>query len=64
MMRFLPWLVVTCFFLDPVIAQANVISYLRFEENGGGAAWDETGLLNGDLIAFGDTSPGGGGYGV
>jgi len=40
--------------------QASVISYLRFEENGGGDAWDETGLLNGELLNFGDTSPGGG----
>ncbi|NCC53297.1 MAG: LamG domain-containing protein [Spartobacteria bacterium] len=39
---------------------ADVITYLRFEENGGGIASDEMGLLDGELINFSDTSPGGG----
>lgn len=41
-------------------AHADVISYLRFEDNGGAIASDETGLLPGELNNFGDTSPGGG----
>lgn len=43
-----------------VVAQANVISYLRFEDNGGGVAHDQAGLMDGELISFSDTSPGGG----
>lgn len=39
---------------------ADIVTYLRFEENGGGIASDETGLLDGELINFSDTSPGGG----
>lgn len=49
---------VVCLPLLP--AGADVISYLRFEENGGATAFDQTGLLNGELVQFGDTSPGGG----
>jgi len=41
-------------------AAADVITYIRFEENGGAIASDETGLLDGELVQFGDTSPGGG----
>ena len=41
-------------------ARADVIAYLRFEENGGATAFDQTGLLDGELVQFGDTSPGGG----
>lgn len=38
----------------------DVITYIRFEENGGGIATDETGLFDGELINFLDTSPGAG----
>ena len=40
----------------------GTVSYLRFEENGGSTAYDETGLLDGDLISFtsDQESPGGG----
>ena len=40
----------------------GMVSYLRFEENGGDIAYDETGLLDGDLISFtpDQESPGGG----
>ena len=38
----------------------NTTSHLRFEENGGSVAHDETGLLDGDLIGFYSTEPGGG----
>lgn len=40
----------------------GMVSYLRFEENGGAVASDETGLLDGDLISFtpDQESPGGG----
>lgn len=51
-------LIAICLPLHP--AGADVISYLRFEENGGATAFDETGLLNGELVQFVDTSPGGG----
>jgi len=41
---------------------SDTVSYLRFEENGGATAYDETGLLDGDLISFStdQSSPGGG----
>ena len=41
-------------------ASGDVITYIRFEENGGGIAADETGLFDGELINFLDTSPGAG----
>ncbi|NCC51246.1 MAG: PEP-CTERM sorting domain-containing protein [Spartobacteria bacterium] len=44
----------------PNLGRADVISYLRFEDNGGGIAQDQTGLMDGELINFSDTSPGGG----
>ena len=31
-------------------AVGGVASYIRFEENGGAVAQDETGLMDGDLI--------------
>ena len=47
-----------------VPARSDVIAYLRFEENGGATAFDETGLLDGELVQFGDTSPGVGDSGI
>jgi len=40
-------------------AHATTLSYLRFEEGSGYGAYDETGLLNGEVL-FGDVTPGGG----
>lgn len=42
------------------ISHANTISYLRFEEGSGFGAWDETGLMNGEVLGFYDVDPGGG----
>jgi len=39
---------------------ADVITYIRFEEGSGTLASDQTGLLDGELHQFSDTSPGGG----
>jgi len=39
---------------------ADVITYIRFEEGSGTLAADETGLLDGELHQFSDTTPGGG----
>jgi len=39
---------------------AGTVSYLRFEENGGATAYDETGLLDGEFNSFMPTEPGGG----
>jgi len=44
----------------PILGRADVISYLRFEDGSGGIAQDQTGLMDGELISFSDTSPGGG----
>jgi hypothetical protein len=53
--------VILCLFLAaPLATRGGVITYIRFEENGGGVAADETGLLDGQLINFPDTSPGAG----
>lgn len=43
-------------------AVGGVASYIRFEENGGAVAQDETGLMDGDLISFTSDQmlPGGG----
>ena len=38
---------------------ADTISYLRFEEGSGYGAYDETGLMNGEVLLY-DVSPGGG----
>jgi len=40
--------------------RGDVITYIRFEDNGGGIASDDTGLFDGELINFLDTSPGAG----
>ena len=45
-------------------SHADTISYLRFEENGGAVAHDETGLMDGNLIGPFSTAPGGGDTGV
>jgi hypothetical protein len=43
-------------------SSGGTVSYIRFEENGGSLARDETGLLDGDLISFTSNQklPGGG----
>ena len=41
-------------------AAADVISYLRFEEGSGYGAYDQTGLMNGELLGFDSVDPGGG----
>ena len=38
----------------------NVITYIRFEEGSGIDSYDETGLMDGRLVQFSNTSPGGG----
>jgi hypothetical protein len=43
---------------------SDVITYIRFEEGSGLNAADETGLLNGELNNFPDTSPGAGDTGI
>ena len=43
-----------------VPVRGNVITYIRFEEGSGIDAYDETGLMDGRLVQFGDTSPSGG----
>ena len=42
------------------IASGDIVSYLRFEENGGSVAHDETGLLDGEFNSFMPTEPSGG----
>lgn len=49
-----------CVTICACVSSGDVISYLRFEENGGALASDQTGLLDGELTAFDNTSPGGG----
>lgn len=39
---------------------ADVISYLRFEEGSGFGAFDETGLMHGEVLNFTSVDPGGG----
>ena len=41
-------------------SRGDVITYIRFEEGSGIDAYDQTGLMDGRLIQFSDTSPGGG----
>jgi len=41
-------------------AKADVISYLRFEEGSGFGAYDETGLMHGEVLNFDSVDPGGG----
>jgi len=44
-------------------ASADVISYLRFEEGSGFGAFDETGLLHGEVLGFTSVDPGRGDMG-
>lgn len=39
---------------------ADIVGYWRFEDNGGSIASDQTGMFDGELINFSNTSPGGG----
>lgn len=41
-------------------ASADIISYLRFEEGSGFGAFDETGLIHGEVLNFDSVNPGGG----
>ena len=52
-------LVTALLLLSVGFARATTLSYLRFEESSGYGAYDETGLLNGEVL-FGDVSPVGG----
>ena len=51
-------LVAMLLFFSVGFAHAGTVSYLRFEEGSGYGAYDETGLMNGEVL-FGDVSPGG-----
>ena len=55
-------LMLLAFVLSAHHAVGGVASYIRFEENGGAVAQDETGLMDGDLISFTSDQmlPGGG----
>jgi len=53
-------LAITVLLLCMQTTLADVITYIRFEEGSGTLASDETGLLDGELHQFSDTSPGGG----
>lgn len=46
--------------LAPVTSNADTLSYLRFEEGSGYGAYDETGLMNGEVLGFTSVDPGGG----
>lgn len=41
-------------------SRAGVVSYLRFEEGSGYGAYDQTGLMNGEVLDFTSVDPGGG----
>jgi len=55
-----------CFSIMAILAittttsPADVISYLRFEEGSGFGAFDETGLMHGEVLNFTSVDPGGG----
>ena len=53
-------LAIVLLFVCVMCVRADVVSYLRFEEGSGYGAWDETGLMNGEVLNFSDVSPGGG----
>ena len=48
------------FALALATASASIVSYLRFEEGSGFGAFDEIGLMDGEVLDFSDVSPGGG----
>lgn len=50
------------FALALATASANIVSYLRFEEGSGFGAFDETGLMNGEVLDFSSVLAGGGGH--
>ena len=47
-------------FLAISSSKADTLSYLRFEEGSGYGAYDETGLMNGEVLGFTSVDPGGG----
>jgi len=51
------------FILSLMSTYADVISYLRFEEGSGFGAFDETGLMDGEVLNFTSVEPGGGDMG-
>jgi len=51
---------ILAFVLVVGISHADTLSYLRFEEGSGFVAWDETGLMNGEVLNFDNVDPGGG----
>ena len=50
----------TVVFLGITSSNADTLSYLRFEEGSGYGAYDETGLMNGEVLDFTSVAPGGG----
>ncbi len=44
----------------PSLVNGGVVTWIRFEENGGRIAYDQTGLLDGEFNSFMPTAPGGG----
>lgn len=46
--------------ISTMASTADVISYLRFEEGSGFGAFDETGLMDGEVLNFTSVDPGGG----
>ena len=46
--------------ISAMTSTADVISYLRFEEGSGFGAFDETGLMHGEVLNFTSVDPGGG----
>lgn len=53
----------TVVFLGISSSNADTLSYLRFEEGSGYGAYDETGLMNGEVLGFTSVDPGGGDIG-
>lgn len=53
-------LVFILFMISVGSAHADTLSYLRFEEGSGYGAYDQTGLMNGEVLDFTSVDPGGG----
>ena len=47
-------------FIGGAVGKADTLSYLRFEKGSGYGAYDETGLMNGEVLGFTSVDPGGG----
>jgi hypothetical protein len=55
-----PILILIVSILSANLSFGGTVSYIRFEENGGAVAHDETGLMDGEFNSFMPTEPGGG----